>query len=321
MKIEWVATLRDFVKKPNYDLIYEWEDIIAKKLNVQFVKMNPKFTRLLNIICWFNLCKHKKVTFGFELSAYTKPRYLNNKNFIPCIIDFFVSPHEIKSFEKAYCNNPVVFISSKEAFDYLVENGCKLNIKHLPLSLSDIYKIDNSLENTKKEYDLVLMGRQNTVLESFLKAYIERYPNFKYVYRKIIGDEFLYYTSDGIELGNIKTRCQFLSLMKKAKCGLYSTPGIDGGEKRSKGFNQVTPRFLELIACGCHILARYKENSDTNFYQLNKFSPSINTYEEFESLLNEKLNSPVDFNFYKSYLSQHYTSCRVESMQKFLNNI
>jgi hypothetical protein len=141
------------------------------------------------------------------------------------------------------------------------------------------------------------------------------------VYRKKKGDDFVYYTSDGVELGTINTRSQYISLMKKAKCGLYSTPGIDGGEIRTKGFNQVTPRFLELISCGCHLLARYEVNSDTNFYQLNKFSPSINSYDEFETQLNEKLNCPVDFKFYKTYLSQHYTSCRVELLQGILKNM
>lgn len=70
--------------------------------------------------------------------------------------------------------------------------------------------------------------------------------------------------------------------MRKGKMGLYSTPGIDGDESRTKGYHQVTPRFLELVATGCHIIARYSMNSDTEYYDLKSFSENIETYEQFE---------------------------------------
>lgn len=308
MDIERISTFRNFEKWPSYDLVYEWEDIIEKTVKVPFVNLNPKFLRIGNKIHWLNWIMDRKCTFGFEMTSFVTPRFLNNKYFIPCIVDFYIYPNQIKSFEKSYSQNQIVFISSKEAYDFLLENKCRLNIKHLPLTISDIYNIDSKIYNQKKEYDLVLMGRQNHILHSYLNTYIERHPDFKYVYRVKKGNDFIYINSDGKELGNINTRSQYISLMKKARCGLYATPGIDGGEERTKGFSQVTPRFLELIACGCHILARYKENSDTIFYQLNKFSPSINSYEEFEYLLSKKINSSVDMNFYRSYLSSHYTS-------------
>ena len=106
--------------------------------------------------------------------------------------------------------------------------------------------------------------------------------------------------------------------MKLAKCGLYSTPGIDGGESRTNGFSQVTPRFLELIACGCHIIARYKQNSDTDYYQLGNFSQSIDDYKSFERALDLSRDSIVDMNKYSKYLSNHYTSNRVELLSKFI---
>ena len=158
-------------------------------------------------------------------------------------------------------------------------------------------------------------------MESYLKEYIERKPNFKYVYRIQKDDKFLYFTSEDEELGNIDTRSKYMDLMKESKCVLYSTPGIDGGEKRTNGFSQVTPRLLEIIACGCHVIARYKENSDTNYFELGKFSKNINSYDEFESDLEKKLKEPVNMEFYSDYLKQHYTSCRVKELKELINKL
>ena len=53
----------------------------------------------------------------------------------------------------------------------------------------------------------------------------------------------------------LASRDGYLDSMKKSRIALYATPGIDGGEKRTNGFSQVTPRFLEMVASGCNIIA------------------------------------------------------------------
>ena len=83
-----------------------------------------------------------------------------------------------------------------------------------------------------KKYDLVLMGRQNPVLEQYLHRYVSTHHDFVYVYRKRVGNQFLYFTSKGESLGNINTRGLYMDLMQKAKAALYATPGIDGEEIR-----------------------------------------------------------------------------------------
>lgn len=183
----------------------------------------------------------------------------------------------------------MVLISSKEVYDFMKENKINLPIEHWALSISDIYRITPHTHFEKK-YDLVMMGRQNPVLQSYYKKYSETHPDFTYVYRVIEKNndgsrDFFYYTSNGKNLGAVNTREQFIALMRQSRCGLYGTPGIDEDEKKgsTNGFHQVTPRFLEYIASGCHILARYKRNSDTDFYGLDEFCPSIESYEQFEN--------------------------------------
>lgn len=322
MKIENIITERGYQDWPSFDLVYEWEDIIADKLNIPLFFKNKhsenRFIRRIPFIKYF--LGPKQNSFIFEMSPITRYHIWNKKNIIPYIIDFYLQPELLKEFYIQYKKNPIIFISSKEVFLFLKQNCCPLNIIHLPLSIPDKYKIT---EQTifDKEYDLVMAGRQNPILEKYAFKYAELHKDFKFVYRKLEGKRFLYYTSENKCLGDINTREKYIQIMKKSKCGLYSTPGIDGGEQRTNGFNQVTPRFLELLACGCHVIARYKENADTDFYKLKEFSHSINTYEEFEKEMDLIRNKPINLNKYVEYLSQHYTSTRIVKLKQIVEKI
>ena len=322
MEIKRIATTRKSQNWPSFDLVYEWEDTFLKSLDISPYFIN-KYTsnRYIKRIPFIKyLLTPNEDTFIFEMSAITKHNLWNRKNIIPCIIDFYLSRNSLKEFYRSYNKHKIVFISSKEVLSFLLDNQCPLNIAHLPLSISDKYKITPD-SHFEKKYDLVMMGRQNPILEQSAYKYAETHKDFLFVYRKQKGKQFLYYTSANEYLGDINTRDRYIHLMRQSRCGLYSTPGIDGGEARTNGFNQVTPRFLELIACGCHVIARYKENPDTDFYQLKAFSPSVNTYEDFEKLMDQARQKPVDMQKYSNYLSNHYTSERIKLLQETIKNI
>lgn len=308
-----IRTQRNYQTWPSWDLVYEWEDVLAKELHASFVyeSTSPDNKHKKNLSRFYRtLFAKRNTTLVFDMVPLLYDNQQDAEETIPCIVDFYLKKEQMPLFEKAYSRNPMVLISSREAFDFLKKNDCKLNIEHFPLSISDKYRItpDTCIE---KEYDLVLMGRQNPVLESFLKQYEKEHSSFRYVYRRECeSGKFCYSTSDGEALGNIDTREQYWRIMRKGRCALYSTPGMDGGESRTNGFNQVTPRFLEIIACGCHVIARYRPNSDTEFYELDNFCPSIEDYSSFERILDNALNTEVDMDVYANYLSKHYTSVR-----------
>lgn len=320
MRLNKIYTNRNYETWPSWDLVFEWEDIFKERLNIPFIWFNFFLLKLGDRILFLNKIFIKKNMLVHEMGARSKNHFFNHKKVIPFIIDYNIDDNEFSNFEKAYSQNPIVLISSFEIYKYLLTKKIKLKIDHLALSISDKYKIS---QHTKfnKEYDLVLMGRQNPVLEKYLAEYIKKNPSFSYVYRKEVDSQFLYYTSDDEALGNINTRQKYIDLMKKSRVGLYSTSGVDLDENKTKGFNQVTPRFLELIACGCHIIARYKKNPDTDYYNLESFSRNIDTYEKFEEDLNSKLNSDVDLTYYAKYLENHYTSKRLDRLQDILNTI
>lgn len=326
MELKFIGTCRKFNRWPSWDLVFEWEDILAEELNLELAFKKSWYNKKLRRVPLLNMCaQHWSNTFCFEMSPGVNGPHLDNmKTVIPCIIDFFLTKESMPLFIRKYSNNRVVLLSSKECYDfvedYLKQNKIQgFNIGHLALSISDKYVINKDTRFEKK-YDLVLMGRQNPVLEGFLNQYIEKHIDLYYVYRELKDGKFNYYTNRGECLGDINTREKYMTLMRSAKCGLYSTPGIDGGEKRTNGFSQVTPRFLELIACGCHIIARYKQNSDTDYYELEQFSPSVESYEQFEQMLDKARSSEVDMQVYSSYLLKHYTSVRANQLKEILRN-
>ena len=211
-------------------------------------------------------------------------------------------------------------ISSREAYDYLVSVKCPLNIRHLALSISDKYCIDDKT-TFEKRYDVVMLGRQNKVLQEFLNEYSERHKELTYVYGKKEGRNFRYYDQDGLDLGTMSSRDDYMNLMKMSRIGMYATPAMDGGRTDTNGFDQVTPRFLEYIVSGCHVLARYPKNSDTDYYELDKMSTRIDTYEQFEKAMDEMRYKEVDVARYAKYLANHYTSVRVHTLLKYLEEV
>ena len=323
MEITCIRTVRNYEKWPSWDLVYEWEDIFREKMEIDFHYVRRNSQRIDRILSkmGLNLSVFHTVK-GCELVWEMSPRLLSNglnrKNVIPCIIDFFLKESQLAQFRSAYAENPFILISSAEVVEYLKNKNLGSKIYHLPLSISDRYRITADTVYEKK-YDVGLMGRQNPVLENFLQKYIENHPDFVYVYAKPVNNDFAYYSSTGEFLGYISTREKYIELMRKCRMGFYSTPGIDGGEKRTNGFNQVTPKFLELLACGCHVIARYKENPDTLYYELRRFSPHIETYEAFEKAGDEARANPPDMKKHADYLQRHYTSVRVEMLRNILS--
>ena len=108
-----------------------------------------------------------------------------------------------------------------------------------------------------------------------------------------------------------------MDLMRRSRISLYSTKGMDNDytEYNTNGFSQVTPRLFECMATGNHIIARYDENEDTDYFKLNSVCPHTESYESFERQMNHALEHPVDMKSYSKYLENHYTSTRVKLLK------
>ena len=325
-----VISNRAFEHWPSWDLVYEWEDEIARSIPGTMVYKRKELklggkrlfkalrTKLgLDIdVLFLGECK----TFFYDMSPQLGNFHAINNNQSVCIIDFYLeSQKDLDRFYKAYQRAEHLYVSSKEVYDYLQKLCPQRPVEHLPLTFPDKYAICSET-SFKKEYDLILQGRQNPLLLDWLHQY-EKTHDITYVSRgKIEGNNFPYYTNRGDFIGYGNTREQYINLLRGSRVALYSTPGIDGDAKdgATNRFHQVTPRFLEEIGCGCNVIARYVPNSDTEYFELDKMTSRVETYQEFEIAMDKAIHTPPDMILYADYLQRHYTSEIAKILKKGL---
>lgn len=322
MQIRTIFTPRKVLLEPGNDLVYEWEDIFAEKLGVPF-----SYDVLLRNNRW---TKHLPVSLGFlttdepalaiEMVTY-RHNGLNKRNIIPWIVDFYLrTPAQLKKFYKTFSRNPLVLISSREAYEFLKEQGCPLDIRHLPLSLPDKYRITPDTEWEKK-YDVVLFGRQNAVMKEYWNKYRDSHPGMRYIEGRPVDGGWAYFDEEGRCYGKMESWEDYFAALRASRVAFYSTQGIDGGEARSNGFNQVTPKFLEMISAGCNVIARFPDNPDTRFYRLSEMCRTAYSYEEFEREMESALAEPADMEKYSAYLEGRYTSDAVGQFKTMAETI
>lgn len=318
-------------KKHCFDIIYEWENVLADELGCSIL-LRSNFEFKFDEICrkiykkthlpiyrLFNCFDNKRGNQIIMFDASTKQQdgIYNNKKYIPCLIDYFLNEEMYPNFLKAYKKNPLVLVSNRDVYEYLVKKECPINIAHFPLSLSDKYRTSNIYI---KEFDLIIAGRQNPLLMEYAELYEKQHPEAKIVKRRYINGHFEYYLSSTGEVVSIgDTREQYIELLRKSKIALYTTPGMDGTRPDANGWNQVTPRFLEEVSSQCHIIARYPDNEDTRWYELNKICKCVESYQEFEDMMMQFVCKEVDIELYRKYMEKHYTSERAKLLKRILN--
>lgn len=318
-------------KKYCFDIVFDWEDILAKGLDIDIITRTEmefsfdnwcrKFYQktqipLFRVFNWIDLRRNPSV-FMFDVSTKRQDGIYNDKKYIPCLIDYFLDEAGYQSFLKAYSRNRLILVSSREVYEYLKRKKCPLKIKHFPLSLPDDFKVTNTI---KKKYDLVMFARQNPLLVEYIDRYEKERPDFILVRRKYENGHYIYYLSSTGEVVSVcDTREEYIDLVMSSKVAVYTTPGIDGTRMDANGWNQVTPHFLEEVAGMCHIIARYPKNADTDWYEMDKICKCVESYEEFSCLMDQYRKEEVDCKKYKEYLKKHYTSQRVMLLKKILH--
>lgn len=342
MRIAAILSSRSFEQNPSYQLIFEWEEDLGYNLGVPVLDAKPLYRKILinrvtkqimnkmgtdaitglnNLIERFSARRRSGLNLIFELYVATEPNFTTSGVAVPLLVDFWKHTN-LPEFYYTYRGCKLVLVSSLEAFNFLKENNCPLPIEHLGLSLSDRYRLEPG-EKYHKEYDVLLAGRlnirTNQRLRDYLEIYLQKYPETEYLYQQEIGGEFYYVSNKRGTIGKFQTREDYMRLLRASKVSFYSTPGLDGGEKRTGGFNPVTPRYLELLSAQCLLLGRYPDNDETEFYELKRVCPNIVNYEEFEHTMRGYLqNKNPDFTVHREILDKHYTSCRAQQLEMIL---
>jgi hypothetical protein len=317
-------------------IIYEWEDQIAAMMGVPLEDAAPLHLangsahavarQLLRVPgvsvamrAWDSWRAPTAKSLYFALSPQRMGHFSTTARAVPAIVDFWKTV-DLKYFFRSYGNCPAVLISSKEAFSYLKENACPLELHHFPLSLPDRYKMQPT-DAFEKTLDVAIAGRANKTLLEYIRRYEKDHPNVEYLFqeeRPARDGQLNYISNKRGKIAGLEGRASYVGLLRSAKVAFYATPGIDGGEARTGGFNPVTPRLFEILAAGCHVVARYPDNDDTRFYGLQEICPSADTYDQFAATLDRALGAPAPLARNSAYLQRHYTSTRVDLLRQIL---
>lgn len=321
MQIKTIVSNRCIDPHHANDLVYEWEDDLSETLGVPLSFNHPwknkRYSKFIPIL--LNLLQTDEPAFAYEMCTY-RHNGNNKSNIVPCIIDFYIkSPVLVRLWYASYWRNKVVLVSSREVYEFLSGQFGFTKIRHLPLSISDRYRITPDTRY-QKSYDMFIAGRQNPVLRSFWERYLTSHPDTTYVYRTTMDGKSVYKNQDGQVVSDTDSREVYMQLMQQARASMYSPPGIDGS-RQTNGFSQVTPRFLEIVAACCHPLLRYPDNADTRYFRLHDFCPSIDNYEQFERLMDVARDGEVNVGKHSDYLSRHYTSVIARQLQQILSTL
>ncbi len=326
MDIKQIYTNR-FKGGQNYaqPIIYEWEDDISREIGKPIVRTPSIYSFVNRHKILSKLIAPNKNTFRFIVNGRDSDEPMNSKHIIPCVIDFFEKGEQLHEFYAKHAKNKIVLLSSPFDYKYLKDNKCPIEIGLFAYSISDRWAISN--KRIEKKYDIVLTGRQDPLLYSFFVEYIKKHPEVSYVKRgkgleNDVQKNKEYYLNGKDCIGAVETREEFMKLQSQGRVTLYGVQGYMDGF--TKGFYHMTPHFLEIIACTSHVIARYPTGADgidAQYYEFDKFSPSVETYEQFETSMDQALNSEVDLKKYQSYLKKHYTSARIKELVRMLNGL
>lgn len=319
-----ILSQRAYTNYPSFKIVYEWEDILAKGLNVPILqegsfkfKFFRRFEKYGLVELYHSLVHKHDLKLRFVMQAKKEKQCALDCNTIPVIIDFWLEEKDLESFYAAYKHCPLVLVTSAEVVEFLKKYNCPLPIEHWPLSYPDIYKMDVA-EMKEKIYDFCIFGRPNPFFIRLLDEYCAKHPDFTYIHSEGTEKQRSFVDHTGKVIMVDTGRKSYLNMISKTKISCYTTPGIDESKTITGRFNQVTPRLFEMLTNGCSVIGHYPDNADTRYYELSSIIPNVDIYDEFEYALNVLRAKPLDFSKIAAYMERHYTSTRVDMLKKIL---
>ena len=338
MKIKGIISNPYEKKHRSYQIVFLWEKIISENYPLPIVNVKGwwyfviRNINKIDFIKKFFIFLNTKIRIGgyylffcMDASIEYREFKLNRwKNILPIIIDYWIPQEKVQLFFKYHKTSRCLLITSKEVYVHLLSNKCPIPLVHFPLSIPD-ENIQKDFLFQPKVFDFLFPGRRDPVFFEYMLQYEKENPEIEYVYQELEDNIKPYYVSN--KRGRLKedfySREGYLNLLRSSRITFYATPGLDP-TKSSDKYNQVTPRFLELLASGCLVMGRYIKNPDTEYYNLERYCPLINNYDNFKETLmlffDEKWTSAHITSYY-DYLLQHTTTSRIPILKEIIKNI
>lgn len=294
---------------PSWQMIYEWEDILARELG----------TRIIDYDEWDRTRDAEHPDSGYELCIIMLPGALDRfpcySRFVPVVMD--VWRKDIEHFIQQIVPMELVFVTSLEAFRMLQDRGCR-QVAYLPYSFPDQYLLE---EPPEKDIDIIQFGRTNPVLDDYMGQLLQHFPHLNYV-TTVHHQGALFFHSSRFGLLEVSdTRSKFITMLRRSSISLVSTAGMDGS-RDTGGFDPISPRFYESIGCFCRLIGRFPETDEFELLGMNRLAERVDSYPQFERLVSGYLGRTFDRKEeYQSFIRQHTTSERAVLLENALQRV
>ena len=309
-RIRSIISTRNVSQWPTFQMVHEWEDILGAQLGVPF--------RPLDDSCL--LPAGDTLEQGFDLLflplASELADYTRNRSLIPVVMDLWRDGFD--AFIRCAPQFRLVFVTNLQAYQELSPQ--LPNLRYLPFTLADQY-LDCTLP--AKDIDIIHYGRRNPVLDQYLHQFLQAHPACHAVItdKSDNGEAILIHSNRWGNLGVSDSRKKFMDLLCRSRISLVSTVGMDGS-RQTGGIDPVSPRFLESMAAGCHLVGRIPDNPEFRDSGLFRLCHHVDSYQQFEkavlALLAEPANPQRD---YRPLLAQRLTSSLVPIIRAAVSSL
>lgn len=321
MKLEIVSSRRIY-QKVFWQIVYEWENDFAAAGGIPISKINTFYKSIPRKIYYHDLfypylpksrSKVKKLiyfmTAPYGFNFYSSPDY------VPIIIDAW-KPDLERIIN--YCKyNEIVFVGSLEATIELRNRGFN-KVHYLPVSIPKKYKQDVSPE---KDIDLISYGRQHLYMYNWINE-LFNYKNFHIVKIEVNANGNYNATSNlsGF-LGNIISRSDLMSLIKRSRYSLVSSTGNDLTNtinyNYTGGFSPITPRFLECAVNYTTGIGVWPSNPDFSEFNFESIGMQVKSLDELIDKIKVK-DTYRSKDKFDDFLSHHWSEKRLDKINKVL---
>lgn len=296
-QIRSIITTRYRSNWPTWQMVHEWEDILATILAVPF--------RSVGESCMIpdpDCLDHNFDLIFLQLASELR-YYSANCQLIPIVMDLWRD--DFDDFLQRASQFKLFFVTNLQAYQEL--SPVLPNLRYLPFSLADQY-FEQPLP--EKDIDVIQYGRRNPLLEQYMSRLLGEYPETHYITTEAFDNEKLVriYSNKQGDLGVSESRTTFMNLLKRCKISLVSTVGMDGS-RDTGGIDPVSPRFLESMAAGCHLVGRIPANDEFVQSGVYGLCYHIDSYQGFkQTILALLANNRTVASCYQGILQERLTS-------------
>lgn len=267
--IQSVITARATKKWPTWQMIHEWEDYLTVSLGARFKPLSPA-CMVADPFYREGMYDIVYLPISDMLRYYEK-----NRQILPIVMDLWQKDFE--QFERLASNFRLIFLTSLQVFRVMRDRGLS-NIRYLPFALADKYLDYPAAEKT---IDIVQFGRRDKLLESYMEQLLKRHPHLHYLTTVTEDDTVYFFSNQQGRLQESDSRESFMKMLSRCKISLVHSPGMD--EQGTSGeIMPVSPRYLESIAAGCHLVGRIPRHDEFDLLGIRPFCHHADDYETFE---------------------------------------